>query len=274
MTPVLLDQKSILRAGMAVSLTMLVVFFSGYYIGHQKADSGKGMGLNKTIALALPGPAHADTAEFEPHIPQAQMPGAYIDVDSAEETAAGINSKEQADTQVHSASAEAEVETVINETTSNIEKPAVSDVSAVQVDQQLHLASLAITPGVFKMGNDTDVVIETDGKPIHAGDEQPFNQSIETGANADIIDTASAADARYTIQVGVFADSENAIRRMSELELLNLSAYTDGYTNKRDELRFNVRFGYFKDKSSAVAALTIFQQNASGSGYVTRIRRN
>ena len=54
MKPVLLDQKSIFKTGIMISLTMLVVFFSGYYIGHQKADSGKGMGLNKTMALALP----------------------------------------------------------------------------------------------------------------------------------------------------------------------------------------------------------------------------
>ena len=272
MKPVLLDQKSIFRAGITISLSMLVVFFSGYYIGQQKADSGKGMGLNKTMALALPGPAHADTAEFEPHIPQAQMPGAYIDVDSAEETAAGINSKEQADTQVHSAGAE--IETVIIETTSKIEKPAVSDVSAVQVDQQLHLASLAITPDIFKTGNTADVTNVTHDNPIIDGHDQRRSGSFESGSQAETMDTANAEDARYTIQVGVFADSENAMRKKSELESQKLSAYIDEYTNKRDELRFNVRFGYFKDKSSAVTALSIFQQNASGSGYVSRIRRN
>jgi hypothetical protein len=72
----------------------------------------------------------------------------------------------------------------------------------------------------------------------------------------------------------VFADSQNAMRRMSELESQHLSAYTDGYTNKRNELRFNVRFGYFKDKSSALAALNSFEQNMSGSGYIASIRRN
>jgi len=271
MTPVLLDQRSIFRAGMAVSLTLLVVFFTGYYVGQQKADSGRGMGLNKTIALALPGPAHADTTEYEPHIPRAQLPGAYIDVDSPDATAAGISSKEQAVTQVHRA--EAEVESVIKETTRIIEKSAASDVSTVQGDRQLQLASLAITPYVFEAGNDTDVINEADGDAID-GDNQQRSGSIESGNQTEIIDTASAEDARYTIQVGVFADTENAIRRMSELESQYLSAYTDGYKNKRDQLRFNVRFGYFKDKSSAIAALSSFQQNMSGSGYVARIRRN
>ena len=271
MTPILLDQASIFRAGVAVSFTMLAVFSGGYYIGHQQADSGKGMELDKTIALALPRPAHADTAEYEPQIPQAQMPGAYIDVDSPDETTAG-NSRQQAVTQAHSAGAD--VENVINETTSTIETPAVTDVTAVQDHQQLHLASLAVTPDVFKTANDTDVIHKTDDQTINTVDHQQLSGGLEPGVQARIIDTATAEDARYTIQVGVFADSQNAIRRMSELESQHLSAYTDGYTNKRNELRFNVRFGYFKDKSSALAALDSFEQNMSGSGYIARIRRN
>jgi cell division septation protein DedD len=136
----------------------------------------------------------------------------------------------------------------------------------MQDNQQLHLASLAITPDVFKTGNDTDVT--------NTGDDQLPGGSIESGSQTEIMDTANAEDARYTIQVGAFADSQNAIRRMSELESENLSAYTNGYRNKRDELRFNVRFGYFNNKSSALTALNSFQQNMSGSGYIVRIRRN
>ena len=272
MTPILLDQTSIFRAGVAVSFTMLVVFSSGYYIGHQKADSGKSIELNKTIALALPGPAHADTSEYGPQTPREQIPGAYIDVDSPNETSAGINSKQQAVTQAHSAGAD--VENVINETTSTIETPAVSGVAAVQDNQQVHLASLAVTADVFQAAGDTDVIHKTDDQAVNKVDSQHFSGAIESGAQAQIIDTATAEDARYTIQVGAFADSQNAIRRMSELESQNLSAYTDGYTNKRNELRFNVRFGYFKDKSSALAALNSFEQNMSGSGYIARVRRN
>ena len=272
MTPILLDQTSIFRAGVAVSVTMLVVFSSGYYIGLQKSDSGKGMELNKTIALALPGPAHADTTEYEPHIPQAQIPGAYIDVDSPDESTAATNSRQQTATHAHKTGAD--VENVINETTSTIETPAVSDVSAAQDNQQLHLASLAIATDISSKGDDTDVIHKADDQTIKTGENQQLSDTIESGIQAQIIDTASVEDARYTIQVGAFADSQNAIRRMSELESLNLSAYTDGYTNKRNELRFNVRFGYFKDKSSALAALNSFEQNMSGSGYIARIRRN
>ena len=276
MTPILLDQTSIFRAGVAVSLTMLVVFSSGYYIGHQQADSGNGMELNKTIALALPGPAHADTAAYEPQIPRAQIPGAYIDVDSPDEIPADISNTQQAATQAHGAGAD--VENVINETTSTIETSAVSDGSTEQGNRQLQLASLAITADVIGKGRNPDQINKTDDQTIvtgiNTGNNQQPGSSVEPGNQTQILDTATAENARYTIQVGAFADSRNAIRRMSELESLNLSAFTDGYRNKQNELRFNVRFGYFKDKSSALAALNRFEQDLSGNGYVTRIRRN
>ena len=270
MTPILLDQTSIFRTGVAVSLAMLVVFSGGYYMGIQKAAPGSSLELNQTIALALPGPAHADTTEYEPHVPRAQMPGAYIDVDSPDEIPADISSAQQAVTQAHSAGAD--VENVINETTNTIETSAVNDVAAVQGQQQL--ASLAISTDAATRHEVTDVINKTDDQPVNTGGNQQPRESGDSGVAAEIIDTANAEDARYTIQVGAFADSQNAIRRMSELESLNLSAYTDGYRNKHNEFRFNVRFGYFKDKSSALAALSRFEQNLSGSGYVARIRRN
>ena len=272
MTPLLLDQRSIFRAGITISFGMLVVFFSGYYIGHQKADPGTGLGLNKTIALALPRPAHADTAELEPQIPQVQIPGAYIDVDSPQDSAAGVEPGQPTVAQEHKV--KTEVETVIQQTTDIIERPSAADTSTGQANQKLQLASLEMAPAILKNGNETDVIEQAADKQEITGPGQQLSNRIDSGSETGITDTASAEDARYTIQVGVFADSENAIRRMSELESKNLSAYTDGYTNKRNELRFNVRFGYFKNKSSALAALNSFEQNLSGSGYITRIRQN
>lgn len=272
MAPVLLDQRTIFRAGIAVSFTLLVVFFTGYYTGYQKADSGRIMGLNKTIALALPKPAHAETTEYEPRSPHMQIPGVNIDVDSPEYKAADSDIEQQPAAHMHVAGDE--VESVIKETTAIINTPTDVEVSAEKAVQPLQLASLAITPGVLKEGADSAIIEQAGDRMANAGDMQATDSSTESANNARIVDTASAADARYTVQVGVFADSENAIRRMSELESQKLSAYTEGYTNKGDELRFNVRFGYFNDKSSAVAALNSFEQHMSGSGYVTRIRRN
>ena len=138
-----------------------------------------------------------------------------------------------------------------------------------QAEPPLQLASLGTTA----------VLVDDEkqpAEPVQASGGTELKQP--TGrppvGQAGIADTATAEDARYTIQVGVFADADNALRRQAELEAQQLSAYINGYSTKRDELRFIVRFGYFRNKSGAVAALAHFENKMAGSGYVARVRKD
>jgi|GEM_PF-3669063 len=224
------------------------------------------MELNQTIALALPRPAHAETGAFEPQLPQIAAPGADIDVDSPDEPAV-VDSDDEAIAKSQP-DASAAIDAAIDQTTASIESPVAGSATATDTTgAQLQLASLGAAPAVFDTGAGTET-----------GQEQAQNpddgeQAADAPAASVISDTANAEDARYTIQVGVFADQDNALRRLSELEALQLSAYVNEHTNKREEIRYTVRFGYFKNKSSALAALDVFEHNLSGSGYVARIRR-
>jgi cell division protein FtsN len=264
MAPVLLDQQSIFKAGIAITLAMCMVYFIGYSMGFNKAGAGRNMEFNKSVALALPKPAHADTAEYEPYTPRQLLPGASIDVDSPDPAAA------ENEGNVRPASRDSNVggnvESVIELATTRIEPTAGNDSPAPHENHQLQLASTGITP-VFSYEAGSEAVV------IKQADD---SNSTVVGADTEqfVLDTSTAEEALYTIQVGVFADSENALRRKSELESQRLNAYISEYKNRRDELRFNVRFGYFNNRSSAIAALESFQHNMSGDGYVTRIRRN
>lgn len=256
MAPVLLDQRSLLKAGVTLTLAMCVVFFTGYYVGFQKAVTGNSMEFNKTMALALPKPAHAETTVYEPYTPAQQLPGAYIDVDSPDPAVRDTTGNTQPDEQADNAAGD--VESVIEQTTSHIEEAAVSDAASQHKDPQLQLASLPVS------SEDAAIMTADDKQAAYVDSEKaPTVQDINR-----------VEDARYTVQVGVFADAENALRRKTELESQQLEAYISEYKNKRDEPRFNVRFGYFKHKSSALEALSRFEQNMSGSGYVTRISQN
>jgi cell division septation protein DedD len=262
MTPLLLDQRSIFKAGIAVSLGMLAVFSTGYYLGLQKAGFSGIIGLNRTIALALPKPAHADTDEPEPQFPVAQLPGAIIDADSS---GTDTNAKQKA--------AALTDDNAIQLTNGPVTSATADEESTPQKGARLQLASLTIPAQVLNAGSEAASELH-DKKPAELVDEESSKALADAARQSLITDTATAVDARYTIQVGVFADAENALRRMSELESYQLSAYAEGYANKRNQLRFNVRFGYFRDKASAVAALNRFEQDLSGTGYVTRIRRD
>jgi cell division septation protein DedD len=262
MTPLLLDQRSIFKAGIAVSLGMLAVFSTGYYLGLQNAGFSGSIGLNRTIALALPKPAHADTNESEAELLEVQPAGAIIDVDSS---AADVTAQKTADA--------LKVENAIQHTKGPGSIVTADEEPTPQLETRLQLASLAIPAQVLNNANETTSKLH-DARPVDLADVQPSKALADDARQSLITDTATAEDARYTIQVGVFADSDNAVRRVEELEALNLSAYTQGYANKRNQLRFNVRFGYFRDKADAVAALNHFERELSGSGYVTRIRRD
>ena len=250
MKPVLLDQRSLFKAGVTVSLVMLVVFFSGYYLGHQKATPGNSMELNKTIALALPRPAYADLAELDQQPPRVPEPGASIDVDSPDTVADGVDSLGE------------------------IVEASVAAGTADPANPQLPLASLAVTPAESSPGSETAAIEPAPQQRRGPDADRPGGGIGGPGKTPVISDTARVEDASYTIQVGVFADEQNALRRKSELEAMQLSAYITQYANKRDEPRFNVRFGYFKNKSSALTALQTFEHHMSGSGYVARIRPN
>jgi hypothetical protein len=54
------------------------------------------------------------------------------------------------------------------------------------------------------------------------------------------------------------------------LQAQQFDAYVTDYTNKKDEIRYNVRFGYFADKKLAIAALDEFKTRQKGDGYLVR----
>jgi len=276
MTPVLLDTKSLVKAGITVTLIVGVVFISGYTIGYHRAHSGKGVDLHNTMVLALPSPAHADVAEFEPFTPRAQLPGADIDVDRPD-ISVDVIEKRRPVTPVNQA--ETQRAAVITRTTNAIETASTDHVRGFESRHgynQQH-PGLYVQSSVAGENNSTGILIEAEqavGHQQDGGYTGPAADSTASDRQTGIIDTARADDARYSIQVGVFSNKQNANRKKSELESQQLTAYINEYRSKSDQPRFNVRFGYFKDKSSATAALTRFEQGMSGSGYVTRIRHH
>jgi cell division protein FtsN len=276
MAPLLLDHRSLFRAGLYLGLCGVLIFFGGYYTGYQKAAQNGDIAMSRTMALALPGAALADASEFEPQVPVTTEPGADIDVDSPDNTVAKTTHSHDIDTeqakpgvlgeQSNPPSVANKMQVVNTQpekaiSNNNSTEPevasskhasgSVSIVNKVATEKpDLQLASLKVTPEVLESTDDATIV---------------QNQ---------LIDTADANSARYTIQVGMYADMGNAERRVAELEAQQLSAYIDAYTNKQDKERFNVRFGYFNSMSSARKALAVYENQFSGSGYIASMRRN
>ena len=252
MSPVLLDQNSLRRAGLTLGMIILLVFISGYAVGYNRAASVPVVESNETVALALPGPVHANAAEFEQQIPETMEPGADIDVDVPDSAAAIDNPMLSPEGAAAELVGDADNHAIKHEQTQSEDMAATNQNSITPTNTPVQLASLTVTP---------DVVVSHNN-------EQP---DVRTNIQTQITDTASRDDARYTIQVGMFSDLYYALSRKQELESLQLSAYIHEYKNKQDKTRFNVRFGYFNSKSSARAALSSFEQGMNGSGFITNM---
>jgi cell division septation protein DedD len=76
------------------------------------------------------------------------------------------------------------------------------------------------------------------------------------------------AKAKYSIQVGMYGSLVNAEMMVEKLRIQNLHAYVSDYINKKNEVRFNVKFGYFPNKKIANTALNDYIDIQSGDGYL------
>lgn len=88
-----------------------------------------------------------------------------------------------------------------------------------------------------------------------------------------IIDNANEADAKFSIQVGLYGIRVNAQRRVDELIKKQLSGHLTNFVNEKGDVLFNVRFGYFLDKDSVNEALKTYQQKYTGDGYIIKLKR-
>ena len=132
----------------------------------------------------------------------------------------------------------------------------------IDVDKPDVEVSPEVTPDVTQ----EDTII--DGQKETASSTTPVNLGINK-----IIDNASEVDAQYTIQVGLYGIKVNAERRVDELKAMNLSGHLTDFANSKGDTLYNVRFGYFLDKSSVIAALEIYQEHHTGDGYIIRLKQ-
>ncbi len=96
---------------------------------------------------------------------------------------------------------------------------------------------------------------------------------VETTADVSVVNTFTSDELRkikYSIQAGMYGRLVNAENMMKMLQAKHYDAYVSDYTNKKNEIRYNVRFGYFADKKSAISTLREFKAKQEGDGYLVK----
>ena len=113
------------------------------------------------------------------------------------------------------------------------------------------------------------------GKPIEKSPDTPLVSSVKGKAQTNekpvgTLDSSvvELSKIKYSIQVGMYGRLANAENMVKMLQAKQYDAYVSDYTNSKNEIRYNVRFGYFANKKSAIAGLEKFMAEQKSDGYL------
>jgi len=267
MAPLLIDGRDLLKLGIISVLVAVLVFTGGFLTGHQRATTFY-QASSETQPLSLPEQAIVVKNIVDSQVPEITEAGEKIDVDQPEAVIqANIDSKGSIPgTAVTSTSVV--VNSLENKEISAIqESTAAVTTEIVNIEKQTerkkdNLAAEIQTPRL----QDTKTKSNT-------GDNNRADKEITNPADALIVTTFTTDELskiKYSIQVGVYGRLINAENMMKVLQAQQYDAYVTDYTNKKNEIRYNVRVGYFADKKSANETLAKFKASQKGDGYLVR----
>jgi cell division septation protein DedD len=267
MAPILIDNRGLIKLGFISVLTTVIVFAAGFLSGYQQAITFYAAG-SEIETLALPEQTVLLESEVEQQSPETIVAGAEIDVD-----------------QPHDDKASAKNRIVESKVYNSSNKEKVNQANDVSTSKKL---SSREQPGksTTKISNDDKNVLNKNNRfSIKASSESSIKEKLtsadfqhESGETAaskehDFMVLASLTSAeliniKYSIQVGMYVRLTNAENMVKMLQAQHLDAYVSGYTSKKNENRYNVRFGYFVDKKSAIIALQNYKNKQKGDGYL------
>lgn len=247
MAPLLIDSRDLLKLGFISVLLTVIVFASGFFLGHQRAAAFYQAGSDVEVLL-LPeqNEVTENIADFQsPSIVEA---GENIDVDQPEvmtNVSLPLN-KPMSDSVMASSQ--------VRDVSSELIKASASQ----QVEHNERISKANKIPALEK----AQIVI------VHNDDSRVLKKS-----DVPIITTFTSDELnkiKYSIQVGMYGRLLNAENMVKRLKMQHYDAYVSDYTNKKNKIRYNVRFGYFADKKSALVMLNKFKTRQNGDGYLVK----
>ena len=268
MAPILIDNRGLIKLGLISALSAVIVFAAGFFSGYQQATTFYATG-SEIETLALPVQAVLLESDVEPQLPDTIVAGADIDVDQPQ-----VESKANTKTKANAKNGVVESKPSISSKKEKVNKTKTSE---TPVSTKLVSLEQASKPNNKVSSDDKNIASKNNQFSIkEAVTSNSFqNESGKSVAakEPDLMVVASLTSAelnsiKYSIQVGIYGRLINAENMMRLLQAQNLNAYVSDYVNKKNENRYNVRFGYFMDKKSALSALTKYKNKQKGDGYL------
>lgn len=240
MVPILLDKRDLIKLGLLSIGVAALVFSGGFISGYEKAAVTLQV-QSEVKPLDLPEKISVFT-RAEHFLPEIIAEGAEIDVDQPAVTETVAETISQLESLQQSS--------VVSQTELLSQKPEPlrNQASTALVKMPSHLVKQNATT-MLQAVPSTDMI------------------SAENELN-----TQQLAEVNYSLQVGMYGSLPNAENMVERLQAKEFDAYVSSYTNKNDEIRYNVRLGYFVDKKAALIALKDYKKSEKADGYLVKIK--
>ena len=256
MAPLLIDGRDLLKFVLVSGVTVIAVFASGIFVGHQRAATFYQVGVD---VHPLPLPERillADNALGTQQPPVIEA-GEFIDVDHPGSVAKAVTK----DTEIPVMMSASQMTTAIQE-----DDKAVP-VKKIIKQRNSDVVTDVATSGTLKQQSD----VKNQKNPVNAKQDVTSAQTdMDNASTVSTLTMDHPDEIKYSIQVGMYGRLINAENMMKMLQVEQYEAYITDYTNKKNETRYNVRFGYFPDRKSARASLEKFKNDINGDGYLVR----
>ena len=280
MAPILIDNRGIKKLVLISVLTTVIVFAAGFLSGYQRATTFYAVG-SKIETLSLPVQDALLESDIQPQSPGIVVAGEELDVDQPQVEL-------HTNTKVNSIASMKTIE-LSNDSAVKAKVSLSVDNKKVNNTNETPLSSKRVVSAqASKLSNEIageDTGIRYNSRKLSIKEEvasnKNQNKSVEAVTTKEptkepklVVITALTSDElnniQYSIQVGMYGRLINAENMMGMLQAQHLDAYVSDYINKKNESRYNVRFGYFVDKKSALTALKLYKNEQKGDGYLVK----
>ncbi len=246
MAPILIDHRGLKKLGFIAVLITVFAFAGGFLLGYQQATVfyAAGSSIEQQAAEIVAAGKKNDVDQSEVYQPEIAMQSTgHTKVIKNADT-----KKKQQGLKQEKLTTQAVISSVEKKSANVIENINASNLSKYekQVEKSVPVVKNA------------SVVVA----PVKVN-----NQATQTKAAASIA-TDVDSKIKFSIQVGIYGRLDNAQNMQRKLQTQHLDAYVSDAVNKKNKFRYNVRFGYFVDRKSALAALDKFKKIQKGDGYL------
>ena len=261
MAPLLIDGRELIKYGIITVLTTVFIFAGGVFYGYKSASSFYLAGSDSE-PLMLPVKAAVADQIREPKVPETIVAGAEIDVDQPD----SVSSRDGFAVNNDAAKGVTAKPVIIKQSTMNAERDIVAVVVDTKSNEVSNKDAETIKVDVSPDQNrPQQIPVSQRHSDVSTGLPDSFKAMEITSQTADELN-----DIKYSVQVGMYGRLENAENMVQKLQAKDFDAYVSDFTNKKNETRYNVRFGYFRDKRAAKSALRQYRQSQKADGYLVK----